>query len=275
MILKRIRSIVIGVFVASLMVAVSILLNNTRDNGSVMKGRMGERRRSQEEELDEAERISVRDGKMFEVLEQLYHDKNHFTQGLTYSNGVLYESIGLYGRSEVCQLNPDTAKARHCVSMEQKYFAEGMQVYKDGQEEEEKLIQLTWKSQVGFIRNVKTLDVIKEFKFTTTKNEGWGITYDASQHEFIVSDGSPFLHFWDATTLKEKRKVKVTRQNGGKADDLNELEFVNGHVLANVWHQDVILVIHPESGECLKEYGTTTHYFYGSNVTYCIFYLIH
>ena len=255
--LKVIDKIVIGVFVVSLMavVSISLLCMDDKRGSTVVNRRLGKRRQQEEEG-----RISVRDGKMFQVLEELKHDKNHFTQGLTYSkkDGILYESNGLYGRSKVCQLNPDTGITRQCVEMEQKYFAEGMQVYKDSSGEE-KLIQLTWKSQKGFIRNINTLQVIQEFEFTTTKNEGWGIAYNDIQHEFIVSDGSPFLHIWDAHTLKQTRKVQVTRQNGGKADNLNELEFVNGHILANVWYQDVILVIHPETGECLHEYGTYIH----------------
>lgn len=137
--------------------------------------------------------------------------------------------------------------------MESKFFAEGMQVY--GEAGNEKLIQLTWKERTGFIYDASSLEMIESFTFTTTLNEGWGISYDKHNHEFIVSDGSSTLHFWDADSLKEKRRLKVTRQNGMDADELNELEFVKGKVLANVWYEDTILVINPSTGECEKEYG--------------------
>ena len=200
--------------------------------------------------------MSKEDGVMFEIIgNMLYHNNSHFTQGLTYSksSNVLFESNGLFGKSSLCRLDPDTGIALQCKVMEKALFAEGMQVYGYGREE--KLIQITWKSQRGFIYKAETLEQIAEFKFKTTKNEGWGICLDENSHEFIVSDGSNFLHFWDVDTLKEKRRLEVTRMNGKPAKNLNELEFVNGKVLANVWYEDVILVIDPISGECESEYG--------------------
>lgn len=200
--------------------------------------------------------VNMTDGVMYQTIgDQMLHDKTHFTQGLTYSkhSDVIFESNGLYGRSTICKIDPYNGEAIMCVKMENKYFAEGMQVY--GKAGDEKLIQITWKSQDGFIYNADTLEVIRSFRFVTERNEGWGICYDELNHEFIVSDGSSYLHFWDADSLEEKRRVRVTRQNGRLAKEINELEFVNGIVLANVWYQEVILLIDPKSGECLSEYG--------------------
>jgi glutamine cyclotransferase len=200
--------------------------------------------------------VKMTDGIMYQTIgDQMIHNKTHFTQGLTYSkhSDMLFESNGLYSKSNVCKIDPHTGKAIKCVNMENKYFAEGMQVY--GNPGDEKLIQITWKSQDGFIYNAETLEVIRSFKFSTVRNEGWGICYDEKNHEFIVSDGSSYLHFWDADSLEEKRRVEVTRQNGSSASHINELEFANGIILANVWFEDVILVIDPMSGECLSEYG--------------------
>lgn len=194
---------------------------------------------------------------MYEIIgDLLYHDKKHFIQGLTYSQSsdTLFESVGEYGKSMICKLNATTGATIKCNDMEPKYFAEGMQVY--GESGEEKLIQLTWKSKTGFIYDASTLDLIRTFQFKTTKNQGWGICFDESKNEFIVSDGSEYLHFWDAETLEEKRKLQVVRQGKrGPATNLNELEFMNGKILSNVWYEDVLLVIDPETGRCEMEYG--------------------
>ena len=206
--------------------------------------------------------VNISDGIMFKTIghEPLYHDKRHFTQGLTYSkhSDILFESNGLFGQSSVCRLNPNTGEALKCNQMEKRYFAEGMQVY--GGKGNEKLIQITWKAKVGFIYDANTLDTIRNFTFTTTRNEGWGICYDEKNHEFYVSDGSEYLHVWDADSLEEKRRVAITRMNGDSARKLNELEFVDGMVLANVWYEDVLLMINPQSGECESEYGEFSSY---------------
>ena len=93
------------------------------------------------------------------------------------------------------------------------------------------------------------------FSYTTTRNEGWGITWDPCQEELIVTDGTNNLHFWDPESLEQKRKVAVTRQSGAPAKSLNEIEFWRGRVLANVWYEDVLLVIDPATGTVEKEYG--------------------
>jgi len=200
--------------------------------------------------------ITLGDGKMYELVgNKMDHDKTHFTQGLTYSQSsdTLFESVGLYDKSQVCKLNATTGVTILCKAMDSKYFAEGMQVYGDAGHE--KLIQITWREKTGFIYDALSLELIRKFQFTTTRNEGWGICLDDSNDEFIVSDGSAFLHFWDVETLEEKRKLKVTRQTGKRADELNELTFMNGKILANVWYEDVLLVIDPHTGKCEKEYG--------------------
>jgi glutaminyl-peptide cyclotransferase len=183
----------------------------------------------------------------------LFDPNNIFisSQGLTYANGVLYESTGLYGKSTVRILDPNTADVVKSVSIPGQVFGEGMTYY-----DTDKLIQVTWKSRRGFIYNATNLDKIQEFSFTTTKNEGWGITLDGCRNELIVSDGSDHLHFWDPATLVQKRTVAVKRQSGVPAREMNEIEFYRGRVLANVWYEDVLLVIHPVTGVVEKEYGT-------------------
>jgi glutamine cyclotransferase len=174
-----------------------------------------------------------------------------YSQGLTYAHKQLYESTGLWGQSTVRILDPATADVIKTIPMDSSLFGEGMTFYKG-----KKLVQITWKSKRGFIYNATNLELIDEFAYTTTRNEGWGITWDRCQNEFIVTDGSPYLHIWDPDTMAEKRKVLVTRMNGEPAKELNEIEFWRGRLLANVWYEDVLLVIHPVTGKVEKEYGT-------------------
>ena len=112
--------------------------------------------------------VSLSDGIQYDVMSSIWHDENYFTQGLTYSRGSLYESVGLYGESKVCRLNPNNGTSQKCVDIPTQFFAEGIQVYGKGYE---RLIQLTWKEGIGWIRDATTLDILSEFKFTTTRNE--------------------------------------------------------------------------------------------------------
>lgn len=203
--------------------------------------------------------VSKEDGIMFETIgEFMYHDKSHFTQGLTYSRitDSLFESNGLYGSSSVCKLDPATGENIKCVGMDQNYFAEGLQVY--GKAGSERLVQITWKEKTGFIYDASTLELLETFTFSSTRNEGWGICHDDERNEFIMSDGSENLHFLNMTSMKEIRRVPIVRKNGQRARNLNELEYVNGRILANVWYEDVILVINPKTGLCESEYDMST-----------------
>eukprot|EP00563_Minutocellus_polymorphus_P003417 CAMPEP_0181040006 /NCGR_PEP_ID=MMETSP1070-20121207/10807_1 /TAXON_ID=265543 /ORGANISM="Minutocellus polymorphus, Strain NH13" /LENGTH=805 /DNA_ID=CAMNT_0023117965 /DNA_START=601 /DNA_END=3015 /DNA_ORIENTATION=- len=201
------------------------------------------------------DKVTLADGVQYEILEVMPHDRNSFTQGLTFNtdNGMLYESIGLYGKSKIRQLDPKTGAVIKSVNMNSRYFAEGMTYIG-----EDKLMQITWKAKTGFIYNATTLQTISSFSFTTTVNQGWGITFDPRDRTLIVSDGSEYLHFWDPNNpgVDTKPRLKVIRQNPNhSAKRLNELEYVNGKVIANVWFQDVLLVINPETGQCEDEYN--------------------
>ena len=145
-------------------------------------------------------------------------------------------------------MDRDTADVEKKRKVE-RLFAEGMTYYKDT------LVQITWKAQRGFIYNITDLREIDTFTYETTNNEGWGITWDRCNDELIVTDGSANLHFWDPDTMKETRRVAVKRMDGSDAEEMNEIEFWRGRVLANVWYEDVILVINPETGVVEKEYG--------------------
>lgn len=160
-------------------------------------------------------------------------------QGLSIGrDGTIFETTGLNGQSKVRRINPDTFEVELSKDVDGKYFGEGSTTYTDAVGNE-RLIEITWKKQTGFTYNAKTLEQLTEFKYTTSSgNQGWGITYDESNQEFIVSDGSQYLFFWDRDTLKEKRRVAVTRFNGSEQRQLNELEYIDGLVCANIWYQD-------------------------------------
>jgi glutamine cyclotransferase len=194
--------------------------------------------------------VTLHDGKMYEVVEQITHGRGSFTEGLAFANGRLYESVGMKSQSAILELDPSTGETIERIDMEKKYFGEGL-TYVDG-----KLIQLTYTHKTGFIYDTADLKIPPQsFTFSTTTGEGWGMTYDDDRDEIIVSDGSKNLHYWDPTTFVEKRKVPVMRMSGKPAKNINELEYWRGRVIANVWFEDSLLVIHPETGIVEKEYG--------------------
>ncbi len=182
----------------------------------------------------------------------------NFRQGLTYGDsGVIYETTGIYSQSKLRRINPDTFEVEQSVDIDPKYFGEGLTFYRDANGEA-RLIEITWREQTGFIYDANSFETLREFKYTTsagTGHQGWGITYDPTKLEFIVSDGSSFLFFWDRDTLEEKRRVKVTRFNGREQSDFNELELMDGLCCCNIWHSDDIICVDPATGKSVREYG--------------------
>ena len=180
------------------------------------------------------------------------------SQGLSYGpDGTMYETTGIYRQSKVRKINPDTFEVEASIDIDGKYFGEGSAYYTD-KDGNGRLIEITWKHHIGFIYDSETLEKLEEFKFATTPtrgSQGWGITYDASKQQFIVSDGTKFLYFWDRDTLEEVRKVKVTRFDGKEQNQLNELEYMGGLVCCNIWHKDDIICVDPETGKSVREYG--------------------
>lgn len=176
-------------------------------------------------------------------------------QGLTFSNGVLYESTGLYGQSKVRKLDYITGDVIASVDLESQYFGEGMTVTDNNT-----LIQITWKEQQGFVYDATTLERIRGFTYSTTTNEGWGITYIPNVKQLVVSDGSNMLHFWDATinNFAELKRIPIRRKDGSSVTSINELEYYHGYILANIWFSDTILKIHPETGLIEHEYDFST-----------------
>jgi glutaminyl-peptide cyclotransferase len=173
----------------------------------------------------------------YEVVHTYPHDPSAFTEGLFYLNGYLYESTGLEAHSTIRKVRLETGAVIQRVDIPPQYFGEGIVAWGGH------LISLTWKSQVGFVFDLATFKLQREFSYA---GEGWALTQDGQQ--LIMSDGTPQLRFINPKTLKETKLLKVTL-DGKAIPNLNELEWVKGEIYANVWHTNYILRIDPKSGE--------------------------
>jgi glutaminyl-peptide cyclotransferase len=172
----------------------------------------------------------------YRVVAAYPHDSEAYTQGLIYRNGSLYESTGLNGRSTLRKVKLETGEVVQHTRVATEYFAEGLTEWNG------ELIQLTWRSQLAFVYDMVTFARRRTCDYP---GEGWGLTHDASG--LVLSDGSEWLRFLDPTTFRETRRVRV-EDRGTPVRDLNELEFVDGEIFANVWHTDRIARISPDSG---------------------------
>lgn len=173
----------------------------------------------------------------FTVVASFPHDPNAFTQGLVYLNGEFYESTGLNGESTVRRVEVASGKVLQRRDVDAKYFAEGLALVG------EELLQLTWQHKLGFVYDRKTFAPKRTFAYGT---EGWGIAYD-TKGGLVMSDGSDKLFWLDPKTQKVLGSVPVT-DGGRPVDQLNELEWIEGEIWANVWTTDRIARINPTTG---------------------------
>ena len=170
-----------------------------------------------------------------EVVAEYPHDVESYTQGLFFHDGQLYESTGVYGKSTFRMVDIATGEALRKLSFDKKYFIEGSVIWKDN------LYILTWESRMAFIYDSKTLEYKSSWKYP---REGWGITTDGKN--LIASDGSANLYFLDEN-FAQMKKVLVTIE-GRPVRFLNELEYIDGKVWANVYTSDEIVIINPKDG---------------------------
>jgi glutamine cyclotransferase len=173
----------------------------------------------------------------FKIVRDYPHDAAAFTQGLVYRDGFLYEGTGLNGRSSLRKVRLETGEVVQHVDLPGEFFGEGIAVVKN------KVIQLTWQSHVGFVYNLSDFKLLRQFSYP---GEGWGLT--STSREIFMSDGTAEIRVLDATTLKEKRRFRV-HDGATSIDRLNELEFVEGELFANIWQTDRIARISPQSGK--------------------------
>ncbi len=172
----------------------------------------------------------------YEVVHVYPHDVHAFTEGLFYLNGFLYESTGLEGESSIRKVRLETGKVVQRIDVEAQYFGEGIVNW------QHHLISLTWKSQVGFVYDLTTLKREREFHYS---GEGWALTHDGTH--LIMSDGTAQLRYLDPVTLAETRRLTVTYE-GAPVRNLNELEWVDGEIYANLWQTNLIVRIDPATG---------------------------
>lgn len=171
------------------------------------------------------------------VVKRWPHDRAAFTQGLLFHDGYFYESTGLNGQSTLRKVDPETGKVLQLQRLNSRYFAEGLALVNGV------LIQLTWKAGAAFSYNSSSFQPLQTFNY---QGEGWGLTYDGEN--LIMSNGSAQLTFRDPNTFRVIRELTVTDKQQ-PVKNLNELEYINGEIWANVWRTDDIVRIDPASGE--------------------------
>ncbi len=164
------------------------------------------------------------------------HDDNAFTQGLFFSKGRLFESTGRKGRSSLRQVNIRTGRPVRKKPLPDEVFGEGSTAVGDN------IVSLTWKAGKGFVHQLDTFKPVSNFSY---EGEGWGLTYDGAR--LILSDGTGALRYLDPETFEETGRLEVKLQ-GQPVKYLNELEWVDGEIFANVWLSDWIFRIDPETG---------------------------
>tara|TARA_B100001250_G_scaffold395451_1_gene400374 strand:+ start:19 stop:1038 length:1020 start_codon:yes stop_codon:yes gene_type:complete len=175
----------------------------------------------------------------YEIINEFKHDDKAYTQGLEFYKGVLYESTGLNGRSSLRKVNYRTGEVIKSINVDSEYFAEGITILNN------KIYQLTWKNQIGFIYNID-LEYINTFKYGNSV-QGWGLCNDG---EYIYkSDGTNKIWLLNEDTLEEIRHIEVMT-NKSKIKNINELEYINGKIYANTYqfNKDVVIIINPNNG---------------------------
>ncbi len=173
----------------------------------------------------------------FSLVTEYPHDATAFTEGLQMVDGVLYESTGQYGASDVRRVELKSGKVLQKQAMDAKYFGEGITVLNG------KLYQLTYKEKTGIVYDAKTLKQLQTFSYPNA--EGWGMTNDGTN--LIYSDGTDELFFIDPVSFKEVKRIQVKDQYG-TVTRINELEYIKGYIYANQWQADLIYKIDPATG---------------------------
>jgi glutamine cyclotransferase len=172
----------------------------------------------------------------YRIVNTFPHDRNAFTQGLEFHNGYLYESTGLNGQSSLRKVELRTGRVLQIHRLAQEYFAEGITIFGN------RNYQLTWQNGVCFVYSLNNFRQETQFRYY---GEGWGLTNDGKH--LIMSDGSETITFRDPETFTEVRKITV-RAQGKPVKNLNELEYIDGEIWANIWYSDMIARIDPQTG---------------------------
>lgn len=177
----------------------------------------------------------------FTIINIYPHDSTSFTEGLEWQDSSLYESTGNYGVSKLVKADLKTGKATQEVNLPKEFFGEGMTVLNG------KLFQMTYKENKCFVYDFKSLKKIGEFSYD---GEGWGMTNNGKQ--LIMDNGNNYLYFRDPDSFKITDSVGVF-DNNGPLGDINELEWVEGFIYANVWEKNIIVKIDPKTGKVIAK----------------------
>ena len=181
----------------------------------------------------------------FDILKKYPHDVSAYTQGFLVYKGFIYEGTGNYGESRLRRLDLNTGELVQEESLSEDIFGEGITIF------DEKIFQVTYKSGRGFIYDLETFKMKEEFTYTTQTSEGWGLTHNDTS--LILSDGSSTLYFLDPHSQEVTRKLNVFDENGN-VKLLNELEYVNGRIFANIYTQPFIVELDVLSGQVINRY---------------------
>jgi glutaminyl-peptide cyclotransferase len=178
----------------------------------------------------------------YEIVQAFPHNETSFTEGLEIHDGFMYESTGENGKSALLKTNIKTGKTLQTVKLADRYFGEGITIFNN------KIYQLTYKTKVGFIYDLEKMALIDSFHFES--DEGWGMTHD--EKYLIMDDGTNNLIYIDPTTLKTVKKVQVY-DDKDPVIYINELEYSDGFIYANVWTTNIIVKIDPKTGKILAK----------------------
>lgn len=178
----------------------------------------------------------------YQVVNNFPHLKTSYTQGLEYYNNFLYEGTGEYGKSMLLKINPATGKAVQEYSLNDVYFGEGITILND------KIYQITYKEQTGFVYNLDDFACIDSFHYAS--KEGWGLTNDGTN--LIMSDGTNVLTWLNPDDFSVVKNIQVSN-NVGPVYRINELEYIDGKILANIYTTELIVEIDAETGKVLSE----------------------
>ena len=175
----------------------------------------------------------------YRVIKTYPHDKDAFTQGLVFKDGSLYEGTGQETRSSLRKVQLETGQVLNQLDLDSRFFGEGIAII------DTRIYQLTWESKVGFVYDLSTFKLKNKIYYQT---EGWGLT--TMGDKLVMSDGSNVLYFMDPESFTVVSTLEVY-DNKAKVMHLNELEYINGEIWANIWMTDLIARIDPSSGKVI------------------------
>lgn len=179
----------------------------------------------------------------FQLIAQYPHNNTSFTEGFEYRDSSVFESTGLYGTSKLCRINLTTGKEILKIDLDKKYFGEGLTILNG------KIYQITYKEEKCFVYNAKTFKKLNELSY---KGEGWGMSNNGKQ--IIMSNGSNNLYYRNAATFANENVIAVFDENGKPLDNINELEWVDGLIYANIWQTNYIVKIDAKQGKVVQRY---------------------